>query len=182
MTEARDKLKAAIDALGLRVTATFIPFSQSRNKGEKHLSLNWLVTLERKHGEAWRPILTTDYGAGVAHCPAYKLSVREAGGRDSIMREKMLRHECETGRTYKRFSVPGSPIRPILPDECDVIHALVSDASVLDYSNYESWADDMGYDEDSRKGEATYKLCLEIALKLRNGIGEAGLAALREAA
>lgn len=41
---------------------------------------------------------------------------------------------------------------------------------------------ELGYDPDSRKAEAIYKACLEIALKLRNALGEDGLAKLREAA
>jgi hypothetical protein len=64
----------------------------------------------------------------------------------------------------------------------DVLASLVMDSSAIDYSTYEEWAGDCGHDPDSRKGEAIYRACLEIALKLRNGLGEAGLAALREAA
>ena len=43
------------------------------------------------------------------------------------------------------------------------------------------WAKDFGYDTDSRKAETTYRACLEIALQLRNGIGEAGFTRLQEA-
>ena len=39
----------------------------------------------------------------------------------------------------------------------------------------------LGYDPDSRKAEGIYRACLELALKLRNGLGEKLLAELREA-
>jgi hypothetical protein len=53
--------------------------------------------------------------------------------------------------------------------------------SVLDSGSFEEWAADYGFDTDSRKAETTYRACLDIALKLRNGIGEDGLRKLQEA-
>ena len=47
---------------GATMTAEFIPFSQSRNKGDKSPSLNWRVTIQRNG----RAVLTTDYSAGCA--------------------------------------------------------------------------------------------------------------------
>ena len=43
----------------------------------------------------------------------------------------------------------------------------------------EGWAADLGYDTDSRSAEQTYRACLEIGLKMRNGLGDAQLRALR---
>jgi hypothetical protein len=70
---------------------------------------------------------------------------------------------------------------PLLPDPVDVIWSLTRDSDALDYPTFEEWAASFGYDPDSRSGEAIYRQCLEIALKMRGSIGEAGLSELIEA-
>ena len=187
-------IAATIARLGLTMTADFVPFSKSRNKGEKSPSLNWLVTIwkdaptdpTRKR----RVVLTTDYSAGCGHCPAYKTSVKQMGGHNSIMRDGAIRFECENGRaaavydnanspegyTARQLNAKGAPLEPTIQD---VLYSLVSDSSVLDAGGFESWASDLGYETDSRKAESIYKACLEIALKLRAAIGDAGLAELQ---
>ena len=64
-----DARKAALESLKLTVDAAFVPFSQSRNKAEKSPSLNWRVTVKRDGHD----VLTTDYMAGMAHCPGYSV-------------------------------------------------------------------------------------------------------------
>jgi hypothetical protein len=178
-TETKLDPAATIERLGLTVASTFVPFSQSRNAKKKHKSLNWRVTLQ-KDG---RDIITTDYSAGIAHCPAYKASVRRLGERDSIMRHEAIAQECEGGRAVSVGEGTGFIFKhqDILPSACDVIYSLLADADVLNEFSYEDWAANTGYNPDSRKGEALYRAYLEIALKLRNGIGKAALAELREA-
>ena len=70
---------------------------------------------------------------------------------------------------------------PLKPELRDVLYSLSMDASVLDSSCFEEWANELGYEADSRKAEGIYKACLDIALKLRNALGEAGLEKLRTA-
>ncbi len=173
----------AMTALGLTVESVFVPWSQSRNKDKKDergnpiMSLNWKVTIKRDG----REITTTDYSAGVGHCPAYKASIKDLGGQNCIMRDDAIRGEVESGVpwTETRF---GQKKRPsIMPGAKDVIASLVMDSSVLDESSFEDWASNLGYDTDSRKAESIYRACLDLALKLRNGLGEAGLARLRDA-
>lgn len=183
MTDTQETLAECIARLGLTVSAEFVPFSQSRNAkpdarpGER--SLNWRVTL--KHNG--RDVLTTDYSAGIGHCPAYKASARRLGNANSLLRAQFIEWETENGKEShtNEFQRPYG-IKPILPDSSDVIYSLVSDSDVLDCSTFEEWAGNLGYDPDSRKAEAIYRACLEIALKLRNSIGDAELSALREAA
>lgn len=172
-----DTFNAALARHVLTLRTEFIPLSQSRNAKEKRRTLNWRVTLQYKG----RDVLTTDYSAGEAHCPSYK---QNATMRD----DACIAYECEHGVRAQIFN--GAPMpramatrerRNIMPETSDVIHSLLSDAQVLDYSTYEEFARDMGYDEDSRKGESIYRACLELALKLRNGLGESVLADLREA-
>lgn len=174
----REKIAAAMAALGLSVSAEFVPFSQSRNKDSDHRSFNWRVTLSRDIGG---PILTTDYGAGIAHAPAYKLLKMGASfGRTTLEQRDAIEFETEKGRAWRRSYLGiGGP--PILPEPESVVWSLVQDASVLDSGGFEEWASELGYDTDSRSAESTYRACLELALKLRGAIGDAGIEALRTA-
>lgn len=206
--EARAALVAFMAERGLTVESTFVPFSQSRNKDEPHPSLNWKVTLQRKG----RPVLTCDYQAGAAYCPGYNAPMGEALGfearryrrRDGTLRsatdaeklkqyrDAVTRAECESGvlmrldqwathvsvNTFK----PGPKGAPIMPDPVDVFASLVRDSDVLESGGFESWAADCGYDVDSRKAEAIFRLCVEHALALAGAIGHADLARARDLA
>lgn len=180
----RDRILNVARDLGLSMTSEFVPFSHSRNKAEKHPSLNWIVTLLIGHGkvEGGRAILTTDYMAGSGHCPSYK---QQHFGTGSYLQNEAVKWECEYGKPARVLAntniaaLLGS--KPLQPDMADVLYSLVSDADVLDISSFEEWASDLGYDTDSRQAEKTYRACLDIALKLRNGLSEEGLRRLREA-
>lgn len=164
---AREELEAFAEREGITLKAEFVPWSQSRNKGEERPSLNWRVTVLREG----KPVLTTDYGAGVGHCPSYQQ-------RATVDSAAAVRRECETGQYQK---APGVKV-PILPDLADVLASLAMDSEVLDCRSFEDWAEEMGYDSDSRKAEGIYQACLAIALQMRAGLGEEGLRELREAA
>lgn len=183
--ETQESLADCIERLGLSIRAEFVPFSQSRNAKPdakpSERSLNWRVTLVRRrdNGDArFSDILTTDYSAGIGHCPSYR-----QGMRWTLENAAAIESETEKGRrapAYRRSNPIGG--KPIMPDPVDVIASLALDSDVLDYSAFEQWAPEFGYDPDSRKAESTYRACLEIALRLRNGLGESDLAALRAAA
>ena len=181
MSELSKQERAAIvESLGLTVDSVFVPFSQSRNKGNKEMTLNWAVTV-RRNG---REVLTTDYSAGIAHAPSYNAKAKTPSERDL-----MLRAECETGqrslgmRWGHRGEVQhGTGERnAIKPDAIDVLYSLAMDSDVLDYPSFEDWASNFGYEVDSRKAETTYRACLDIALKLRASLGDDGLQTLRNA-
>jgi hypothetical protein len=131
----------AMAAHGLTVRAEFVPFSHSRNA--KDMSLNWKVTLV-KDG---RDILTTDYSAGIGHCPNYQQNARWTTAYDAA-----IRSECENGVTYPERYL-GKRAVPILPKPEDVLYSLVTDSDVIDYSNFEGWADSLGCGTDSRKAD-----------------------------
>lgn len=219
MTPAKQAAMTAIESLGLSIRSVFIPFSQSRNKDSGWQSLNWRVTLVRNG----RDVITTDYSAGAAHCPAaakraptsframdralppgqvfpgtssrYRRPTESERLSDYLAAWRAA--ECESGFAMehspflsdadlkiRRTRQPGeqsSKATPILPDVADVLYSLVSDSRVLDSGGFEEWASDCGYDADSRSAEVTYRACLEIALKLRAAIGEAGLETLQTA-
>jgi len=188
----KERAQAVIDRLGLTISATFIPFSKSKNAkprkdGKVWRSLNWSVTLNKRElrqrddeGRDYVPraILTTDYSAGEGHCPAYKASVKSLGSRDCSQRREAIDYEIEHGHAYRSVFGPGKALKP---DSVDVIYSLVRDSDVIDYGSFEEWAENYSYDTDSREAERIYRACLDIALKLRNGIGEAAMAELREA-
>lgn len=174
-----ESIQEVAEQLGLTMHAEFVPWSKSRNSGEKHPSLNWKISLS-KNGKVF---LTTDYSAGCGHCPSYKAPVKDLGNANSIMRAEFIERECETG--HRALSIVGSVAQsmgmPIRPEFADVLHSLASDASVIDYGSFEDWAREFGYDTDSRKAETIYRACLEIALKLRNALGDEGLMTLQDA-
>lgn len=190
----------------ITVAAEFVPLSKSRNakavddRGNPVLSLNWLVTIKR----AGRDVITSDYMAGMAHCPSFNSKMPSAFGRPvRFWQQAVCAWECENGFVaryshfgysgdFKKALFPAPPIpggevgrmlgRPIEPDPASVVACFVLDSNVLDYATFEEWAGEYGYDPDSRKGEAIYRACMETALRMRAGLGEAVMADLREAA
>lgn len=166
----------ALAKYDITVHATFIPLSKSRNAKEKRPTLNWLVSVLADG----KPVVAgIEYSAGMAHCPAYKLPAKVAGNYNSIMRDGLIRQECETGRTWRGSPLADGPA--IVPHPLDVLHSLLSDADAIDYRSFAEWADSLGYDADSIKAESTYRACLAIGLAMRNTLGETALAELREA-
>lgn len=176
-TEAGDDDRDLIAEAGLTVAAVFVPWSQSRNKGERSPSLNWRVTLQCKG----RDVLTCDYSAGSAHAPAHnnKALRRELGPRDFA---EAVRLECEGGKAIKRMMSWGSPAYgdAIKPDPRAVISSLLSDSSVLDAGSFADWAADVGMDADSIKARAIYDECIAHAVAFRAAVGPAMFNALVE--
>lgn len=63
-------------------------------------------------------------------------------------------------------------------DPADVLDSLLCDASGTDQP-FEDWANDCGYDTDSRKAESIFHACRESAAKLRQWLGAAELERLQ---
>lgn len=175
----KQEIKALLDELGLTIDAVFVPWSASRNaKPSPKLgdySLNYKITLKRNG----IPITLTDYMMGQGHCPSYVQRL----GRVTVDEGNALIKECETGKSHKtqfarNYTTGG---KPILPDPVDVWYSIVSECDVLQSANFEEWAQNYGYDTDSRKGEAIYRACLETALAVNRALGSANLDRLREA-
>jgi len=172
-------LAALAASLGLSMKCQFVPFSASRNAAEKWQSLNWRCTIER-NGKPVTGLESVDYGQGTAYTPAHKAGANRFPVKADLARAIAL--ECEKGRRAKP-GMGGQPYEsrdPIAPPALvDVLSSLCRDSDVLDYVNFEQWAPDLGFDPDSRKGEAIYKACLAHALALRAAVGEEKLAAMR---
>lgn len=179
MSEQKENIKALLEKHNLTVESVFVPLSQSRNAGEKYPSLNWIITL--KHNG--HKILATDYSAGCAHCPSYKKV-----NPDRMWGHNVLTWECENGKELDNqgmkmmeigYGVGDKKRNPIFPDSVDVVYSLLMDSEVLDYPDYEDWANCFGYDPDSRSGEKVYQACMKIALQFRQ-LGESVISELRE--
>lgn len=178
---ARD-FAAMLADMGVTVECSFVPFSASRNKDEPRPSLNWRCRVLR-NGKAVTGLESVDYGQGSGHCPAYKAGAKRYPVKADLQRAIAI--ECETGRR----AMPSMSRGPYAtsatisaPTAADIISALCRDADVLDYARFEDWASDLGFDPDSRKGEAIYRQCLAYGLALRAAIGNDKLQALRELA
>lgn len=165
---------------GLTIESEFVPFSKSCNKDNKDMSLNWRVTLVYNG----QKILTTDYSAGIGHCPSYK-----QGQRMTIDYHELIKYECEKGKPAGYFSDSLNQVMPpinekkrkeeIKPDSANVLYSLLMDSEVLNFSSFESWADEFGYNPDSKKDEKIYDECLKIALSFRQ-LGESTIEELKE--
>lgn len=169
------RLREAVAALDLAIKAEFVPWSKSRNARPNpklsDRSLNWKITVQHKGHD----VLTTDYQAGIGHCPSHN---QRDSHRPTVDFVAEIEFETENGKPYRKRLVKDAAI---LPDTADVFYSLAMDADAIDHPNFESWASDFGYDTDSRKAEAIYRACLGIALKLRVALGENGLKRLRDA-
>jgi hypothetical protein len=174
--EVATKFADAVAALGLDYRVEFVPFSVSRHAKPKpklsELQLNWRVYVGKAPN-----IIAADYAQGIGYIPGFRsnwggMAADEFNGiQDACERGvyKPILHHCRTNK-----------LPP--PTQAAVMEALVLDSSSIDYTSYEDWAGDMGYDVDSRKGEAAYRECLSIGLKLRLMLGYANLQELRDAA
>jgi hypothetical protein len=141
--------------------AVFVPQSASRNSTDKNPCLNWRVSFTRTldRGEGAIPhhrSMATDYMQGIGHVPGYL----HPYGRLTIHEEEKLKGftaAAETGLYPVRFGVKPLPA----PHAGDVLHSFISDRSVSDARSFEDFANEYGYDTDSRKAEAIYRSCLK---------------------
>ena len=58
------------------------------------------------------------------------------------------------------------------PTAADVLSSLLVDAAVEDYSTFEEWCADLGYNTDSRQAYATWQGCMAMAPRVRAFLGE----------
>lgn len=190
---AKDEIQELMEKHKLVTKSEFVPRSQSRDP--KAEMVNWKVTLcrykEKKPESSVQPdtifrkrdgayvgiteLITTDYSQGIAHLKGYKHFAKKT--TDYVTE---LANVLETGRS--KFGWSSYNFTPKVPTDVDIIAALANDSDVLDYSDYEEWASNCGFEPDSRKGEKIYKACLKIALKMRSSLGDALLTEFRELA
>ena len=155
-----------LEANNVYIKTKFVPFHLSRNKENKLKNLNWIVTLFKDEKE----VAEIKYSAGQAHCPSYRQNPK-----DKHLNQRLIDCECENGvkcgldiggRAYKKIN--GKRIEPKL---LDVMNSVILDAECLDFEDFEDWAENFGYDLDSRKSEKLYNSCLKTSLLVLNRLG-----------
>lgn len=76
-----------------------------------------------------------------------------------------LPYKCGTGHATKARAAWQTP-RPIPPKPCEVLACYCRDYQDSDCA-FDSWCDEFGYDQDSRKAFGIYEECRAIGPKLR---------------
>ena len=149
--KARAELDATLEALGVTLAATFVPQSQSRNSNEKRPTLNWRVVVVRSK----RPQYACDYTQGIAHAPGYPQTLRKSPNLAANER-----HAAERGRYPQNWeSAAATHDKPLTPPKlAEVLSSLLLDSTAFGQT-FEDWANDYGYDTDSREAERTYNAC-----------------------
>ncbi|WP_146127443.1 hypothetical protein [Burkholderia cenocepacia] len=159
-----------VKRLDLKMTTQFVPFSISRNADSNQKSLNWKVTLS-----SIRNKMTFDYSKGVGHLP-YPNEFQLAKHQKSVINQA-IDSAVETGVARKiargamAFTLLHSKEEFPTPTLQEVLYSLTQDSEVMNYLVYEHWADEFGYDPDSRKGEKIYEECRLQASKLSDVLG-----------
>lgn len=185
---------AAIDATIKRYVLTFhythVPFLESRpwlrklEEAKKVRNPNPQPRWRDLHVEfsvevrrAGRALLTALYTDG--HVSNGWVQKPGVFAKPSLLDFELAWQSVTTGyaREGKSYRLGTKRLRP---SDRDVLASLVGDADVLNYSSFEEWASRTGFNTDSRKDEAYYRECLEIARALRNSIGDAGLAEFQQ--
>lgn len=164
-TEATPAAQVAeiLGTAGIVMTAAHVP-STYDPKSKEWQGIAWRVTFQSPRGE-----FSTDFKQGIGHLPPPLTAMHRAMTLETLT---AIRKALATGK------VGGVALAP--PAISDVVSCLVSDASAADYATYEQWAPELGYDIDSRKGEATYRACLDIARELNRIFGAVVVESLRE--
>lgn len=167
------ELDALIASLDLNYTVTFVPASQAPSD-DNWECVTWDVVIKRGCAE-----LRTRYHSGLACLPGLGNPLRRTSAIDKNIKRAVETGEYPLDWSNARDSIRRKPIPA--PELRDVLYALVMESDVLNYSDFEEWAGNFGYNTDSRKAERTYRACLDIGLKLRNMLGDTTLTQLREA-
>ncbi len=145
-------LEQELKRLGIAVQYKFLPKSHSRNREERMLSINWLVTLKKCHTN----VITLEYTQNILEHPLW----RPHPTQDEY---ELIANSVEIGSFMGRQLTP--------PEELEFAHKLIEDTTVLNYADYEMWAEYMGYEEDSHEGRIIYNESIRIALIVRYYLG-----------
>jgi hypothetical protein len=170
-------LAQQISDAGIAIDFKFVPASTFENDPWRSQALNWMCIV--RVGD--RVVLGTTYSQGKAHTPANK---KDWGG-DHTYKEKAMDLEIETGLIAMSSQDKGPilshiPVPP--PSVADVMASLCMDSDVMNYSSFEDWASNLGYDTDSIKARDIYNLTLANSLRLNAAFGAGQISVWRDMA
>ena len=151
--ELKKTIEATLTEMGFSLLATLIrddfnPKTCEGRSGQSH----WAVTVNF-NGKSY----TTEYHKGAAHRCYYSFSGRK-GSPVNLNKWKTIDDQIALERSR--------PNKPTLPD---VMYALVMDSQEFHYGclDFEEWAENYGYDTDSRSAENTYNACRACYVALK---------------
>lgn len=160
MTTYTETEKAVDDLLAQhKVTfeTKFVPTPQKHTRIHEY-QVHWVITV---NGAEFT------YQTGIGHLPEWV----QSRGNNAII-EVVASGTLQRKPVFSKYDFSTKTSHPAHhPKAASVLYCLISDSDVLDYATFEEWADNYGYNPDSREAEGTYKACIENALKLRRAIG-----------
>ncbi len=138
-------------------------------------NIKFIISLSYKG----REVVQSDYSLGIGHVtlpetiPNYNytflLKYRFSADEESLLRSWVKRPGADFVDKKLQASVAvklaiAQKVKPTLPD---VVYSLLSDGTpFFNAQSFEDWAGEFGYDLDSRKAEAIYKICFETGRKI----------------
>jgi hypothetical protein len=185
----QERLDQFIHDNKIELKTQFVPFSFSRDAGkvdiaeEKDklfravgLTLNWNVTLSGN-----KKSITTEYSKGIGHLdydwlnPYYKIkTVDQANQANTLLFDAVEKGISYNTKSVAQFEGRGLKIKSNdfpTPTVAEILHGMVLDASSLEHPTFESWADEMGGNPDSRAEEKIYNKCKEISYQFLKVVG-----------
>jgi hypothetical protein len=174
---AKEELLAFADEYGVKAQFTFVPFSFSRNKEQKHRSLNWVVLLEIRG----KHLSSFDYSQGMGHAPCHQ---KNSGFHGKSIYDRNKRHEAEVFESEKGLIAVqfGGGTKRIPPPAIeDILCCLAMDSYILDALDFDEWLAEMG-GEYFKGAHGVYERGCRQAKELQRILGVAGLEKLRVAA
>lgn len=180
-TETTDRIKRLADmGFALRI----VDGPKGIVTDDKWQCIRYLVELTYKDKE----VITTDYSLGIGH-----VNLKQARP-DSLTwnvteqeRSMLYAWQHNPHAQFKNKELQASvaaklaKYQKVAPQLDDVIYSLVRDGDAFfNAQTFEQWADEFGYDADSRKAEQTYKACDCIGRKLAGSVPASVLNEVRE--
>lgn len=91
----------------------------------------------------------------------------------TILRFGVHADQENMGRTMEVYFSQGYGHKGKAPLPADILDCLASDsASIENVDSFEEWADELGFDPDSRMAEKTYQICVKQAQRLKEFLGD----------
>lgn len=184
----QQRLEQFIKDNNIELKTQFVPFSFSRDAGkvdiaeEKDklfravgLTLNWNVTLSGN-----KKNVTAEYSKGIGHLDYdwlshyYKIkNVDQAKQANNLIYDAVEKGVSYNTKSIAQFEGKGLKTKSDFPtpDIAEVLQSMVLDASSLEHHTFESWADEIGGNPDSRKEEKIYNKCKEISVQFQKIVG-----------
>lgn len=137
-----------------------------------------------------REVITTDYKLGVGHVDPKRAFIGSVVSRPMLATDEqsmLLTWQSKPGAAFKDKQLQANVAaklaksQKVVPELGDVLHSLILDGEAFfNAQSFEDWAGEFGYDADSRKAEAIYRVCDSTGRKLAANVPKDVLEKVRE--